>query len=380
MRRFCFFFIALCILLMSFFPGRVFAIEDPTALPNNTFGIHILFPAELEMASKLVNSNGGDWGYVTIPIQSTDRNLEKWQRFLDECRRLHIIPIIRIATYPQGNFWTRPTIFDHLDFANFLNSLSWPIGNRYIIVYNEPNSSLEWGGAVDATHYAAELSHTIDAFKRVSEDFFIISAGLDSYAPNSGSLYKNSYSFLREMQASVPDIFTRIDGFASHSYPSSDFSTNPQYERRGGVSTYREEETFLQQLTGRTIPIFITETGWKQDRLSHEQVSNFYTYAFQNVWHENYIVAVTPFLLNGTGSAFSGFSLIDVNGNTSSIFQTIAHLPKVKGEPVITQEKKQQTTLYAPQDTKSFTNVSPSLPSFSMSGPLKSFLKWFFYR
>src|SRR5581483_6105137 len=136
----------LLLIAFSFIPQKVHAIEDPTTFVNNRFGIHILFPSEVEGAAKLVNSSGGDWGYVTIPVQSTDRDLEKWQRFMDDCKKYHIIPIIRIATYPESNYWTRPTVFDPLDFANFLNSLYWPTKNRYIIVYNEPNSNLEWGG------------------------------------------------------------------------------------------------------------------------------------------------------------------------------------------------------------------------------------------
>ena len=46
------------------------AAENPLAVANNKIGIHVLDPSELPAAAKLVNNNGGDWGYVTIPIQS----------------------------------------------------------------------------------------------------------------------------------------------------------------------------------------------------------------------------------------------------------------------------------------------------------------------
>src|ERR1035437_3215886 len=64
-----------------------FAYYDPTSKPNNIVGIHILFPSELSEAARLVNSTGGDWGYVTIPIQASDKNLIKWQGFMDDARR-----------------------------------------------------------------------------------------------------------------------------------------------------------------------------------------------------------------------------------------------------------------------------------------------------
>ena len=373
-------FLAIFILFLTF-PSKLFAIEDPRNLPNNPFGIHILFTNELESSAKLVNSNGGDWGYVTIPIQSTDRSLEKWQKFMDDSKRLHIIPIIRIATYPQSNFWTRPTIFDHIDFANFLNSLSWPTKNRYIIVYNEPNSNLEWGGAVDAAHYAEELSRTIDAFKRVNEDFFIISAGLDSYAPERGSLYKDAYNFLAEMDRAVPGIFSRIDGLASHSYPSRSFTANPRLEVRGGVISYREELAFIRDRFGRSdLPVFITETGWQQSVLSEDEVASFYQYAFQNIWKEKNIVAVTPFLLNGQASAFSGFSLLRNDGSPNKIFEAIANLPKVKGAPTITQEEEGKRKIVAAEYIKNLQDINADLPGVELSPPLRVFLRWFFER
>src|SRR3989338_4464705 len=105
---------------------------DPVSRTNNIFGIHILFPAELEKAAKLVNSSGGDWGYVTIPIQYGDRDLDKWQDFMSEAQRNHLIPIIRIATEPyfkNTGVWRKANDYDIVDFANFLNSLQWPTTN-----------------------------------------------------------------------------------------------------------------------------------------------------------------------------------------------------------------------------------------------------------
>ena len=60
------------------FPNYSFAIENPLMMKNNKIGVHILFTPEINSASNLINSNGGDWGYVTIPIQAGDKDLEKW--------------------------------------------------------------------------------------------------------------------------------------------------------------------------------------------------------------------------------------------------------------------------------------------------------------
>src|SRR5437870_877090 len=97
MKKFAFLFV---IPLFILFAKPAFAVYDPTSKPNNIFGIHILFPTEIEKATRLVNSNGGDWGYITIPIQYGDRNLEKWQDFMTNARQHHLIPIVRVATEP----------------------------------------------------------------------------------------------------------------------------------------------------------------------------------------------------------------------------------------------------------------------------------------
>ena len=110
-------FVAIALFFSLFLAYPVQASENPLDHPNNKFGVHILFPSELPDAAKLVNSNGGDWGYVTIPIQAGDKDVTKWQDFLDQCGKLHIIPIIRLATegdYFNTAVWRKPSPLDIL--------------------------------------------------------------------------------------------------------------------------------------------------------------------------------------------------------------------------------------------------------------------------
>ena len=189
-------FLVIAILITTQCCKNAYAIEDPLSIPNNKFGVHILFTTELSDASRLFNSNGGDWGYVTIPIQAGDRDLEKWQRFMDDARELHVIPIIRLASenyYFDTKVWRKSHYDDILDFANFLNSLEWPVKNRYIVVFNEVNRSDEWEGNLNPAEYANILGYAVSAFKSLNDDFFIISAGLDNAAPNINGKYMNEY-------------------------------------------------------------------------------------------------------------------------------------------------------------------------------------------
>src|SRR3990167_9546776 len=195
--------------------GYSFATYDPLSVPNNKYGIHILFPEEISEAAHLVNSSGGDWGYVTIPIRASDKNLEKWQKFMDESAKLHLIPLIRIAT--EGDYfikgsWEIPSKYYVIDFANFLNSLNWPTKNRYVIIFNETNRGDEWGGTPDAAEYAQILDYAVDVFKQRSDKFFIIMGGLDNASVDIYQKSVNQFNYMRQMNDEVPGIFGKIDG------------------------------------------------------------------------------------------------------------------------------------------------------------------------
>lgn len=323
-------------------PNNAHAVKDPTATPNNKFGIHILFESELYEASRLVNSSGGDWGYITIPIQASDRDLNKWQKLMDEAKRLHVIPILRLATenyYFETRFWRKPNQSDILDFANFLNSLNWPTKNRYVIIFNEVNRADEWGGKVDPHEYARILSFAVTTFKSASQDFFIISSGMDNASVNSAEAM-NEYDYFLQMNQSVPGIFNQIDGISSHSYPNPAFSQPPSILSGRSIDTYIYEKKFIESLSSKSFPIFITETGWDSEKLGKAQIAQYYSQAFQNAWSEDYIVAVTPFVLSAQMGPFTKFSFLDSSGKPNEIHESYSSIQKVKGTPEINADRK----------------------------------------
>lgn len=325
-----------CVSFLFIFATKSFAIYDPLSVPNNKFGIHILFDSELLKASQLVNSTGGEWGYVLIPIQAGDKDLAKWQKFMDGCKKLKVIPIIRLATegdYFNTKVWRKPKEEDVLDFANFLNSLSWPVKNRYIIVFNEVNRSDEWGGEVNAKEYAELLSYAFSVFKSKSDEFFIINAGLDNAAP-SNNLYMNEYEYMRAMHSSLPGIFNQVDGLASHSYPNPAFSQPPSINTPQSAVSFRYERDLAQSLSNKTLPVFITETGWT-DGVGDEKRAEYYREAFENLWSDPGIVAVTPFLLRAGGGPFKQFTFLKDNDSPTKQHDMVKQLQKTKGRPIL---------------------------------------------
>ncbi len=364
--------------LITYLLSPVYAIESPYSVPNNKVGVHILFPQELDEAANLVNSSGGEWGYVTIPIQAGDRDLSKWQSFMDKARKLHIIPILRLATegdYFNTTVWRKPTEDDIVDFANFLNSLQWPVKNRYIIVFNEPNRNAEWGGQASPGEYASILKYAQEAFKQRSQDFFIISAGLDNAAASDSGY--NEFIFLESMQLSVPDVFKSIDGMGSHSYPNPGFVKSPLVTNSESINSFTFEQQLLQSYTGIVLPVFITETGWSQDLLSDDTVANYYQIAFSQVWNNPQVIAVTPFLLEADSGPFTKFSLIK-NGAKTKEYQAIQSISKIAGKPAISQLVFQSPNVIITQvPVKKFKNNAVlSARSVQLPEGFKLFIKW----
>lgn len=341
MKRYIFVFF---IFLISFYLNILISPQPVVAVGNNKFGIHISHAGDLEKASELVNSSGGDWGYVTLVIRDDEMNRDQWQSFFDRCRKEHLIPIVRLATHLEGESWVKPRIEDMSKWADFLAQFNWPVKNRYIIVYNEPNHAKEWGGAVDPKEYALILDEAIKVFKKRSFDFFVLNAGLDQAAPNSKTTMEES-NFLRQVNEAAPGIFDRLDGWSSHSYPNHGFIGKPWEKGKATVAGYLWEMAFLKNNFGLTkeLPVFNTETGWPQrfgKRITTAEpyydsltVADYIRQAYDLWIKDDKVVAVTPFILNYPFSPFSAFSWLDKDGNTYPQFETTKVIAKEKGEP-----------------------------------------------
>lgn len=318
-----------------------YAIEDPLSVPNNKVGIHIIDQSNIADAKRLINSTNGDWGYVTIVIPQNDRDKSKWQEIFDSLRRSHLIPIVRLATHVEGDSWAKAKTEDAKSWADFLNSLNWVTKNRYVILFNEPNHAKEWGGELNPREYAKVLNEYTKELKNKSDEFYILPAGLDASAPN-GKETMDEELFIEYMNLEVPGVFNIVDGWSSHSYPNPNFSSSPYQTDRKSIRGYEWElETLKKHGLTKNLPVFITETGWAHEEsvsrntsfLDTNTVADYFQYAYQNVWNDSRIVAVTPFVLNYPQPPFDMFSWTKADNTFYPQYFKILELPKVKGEP-----------------------------------------------
>jgi len=327
--------------------------------PNNKFGIHIIAENDLPEAAALVNSSGGQWGYVTLVIREDERDAVRWQRVFDQMRRLKLIPIVRVATRMNNSHWEKPVAEEAVNWAGFLNSLNWPVKTRYVVLFNEPNHAKEWGGSIDPAAFAEITKTYYDTFKNFSKDFFIMPGGLDLAATNSESTMEAS-RFFDAMHTADNFIFTLFDGLASHSYPNPGFSGSPTDSGKTSIKGYKWEINYLKDFGMREdIPVFITETGWVK---SAGNLEENYERAFKETWSDPQIVAVTPFLLSYLATPFDTFSW--KNPETREFYPqyySVQSITKEKGAPVQTHSFEFQSHNIAD------TLISDSEYSFSIN-------------
>lgn len=321
------------IIFISFFVfvGNVKAIYDPTTVPNNHFGVHITDTSDLKNVSKLV----GDWGYVTFVIQKGERDPKRWQAIFDEMRKLHLIPIVRIATAPNGDVWEKPSKDEIDGWVSFLNSLNWVIKNRYVTIGNEPNHASEWGGELDPKGYADYFTNFSYKLKASNEDFFIMPAALDASATNTRTTMEESL-YLSKILEWDQRFFQHVDGWASHSYPNPDFIGSGNGIGKGTVRTFEWELNYLKYLgVSKNFPVFITETGWTHsiDSLTTNIGPKIET-AFKNAWNDKRVIAVTPFIYKYTAPPFDNFSWVNKNGGFYDFYYNVLNLQKIVGVPI----------------------------------------------
>jgi hypothetical protein len=378
---------SLLLVIAGFFlfsAATAYAIENPLTRPNNKMGVHILFDSELSQAAKLVNTSGGDWGYVIIPIQSGDKDMGKWQNFMNTAKKNHVIPILRLATegdYFNTSVWRKPKAEDIIDFANFLDSLDWPTKNRYVVVFNEVNRGDEWGGAANPEEYADILSFAVTVFKSKSQDFFVINAGLDNAAPRQGTAYMNQYDYIRAMNDAVPGIFNQIDGWSSHSYPNPGFSQPPNSTSSMGINSFAYEKQLVRSMSNKDLPVFITETGWTTAAVSDDTIAQYYQQAWNTIWNDPSIVTITPFLLQANGGAFQQFTLTNVDGSLTKQYLALKSLPKHQGYPSIIKAKvlSASTTSLASikPEIRDYTAPPPKPKMFHLTTVFEDVFNWF---
>lgn len=371
--------------------------DQATNRPITKLGIHLmlddhehhwpqaLWKSHMEYARRLV----GEWGYVVAVVRIEDLDeVPKWQYFLDLCRDLHLTPIIRFATFrDSANRWWSAPIRDNEgggyftvaeQYRDFLDNLKWPTKQRYIIVGNEPNRGDEWGNQPNGEAYAHFLGDVSRRLRENDPNVVILNAALDLYAPNTngrpfsdGYRYVDADTFLKQMSNWDKDIFRKIQVWNSHAYPLGPFRELPDQQLlrfdylngavnartmpwpngivNRGINSYTWELFRINELGGPSLPVMITETGWRHREsavanstdaanadVSAAQVADYFEMAFLGnqrwsqyprsgwtPWQDDpRVMAVIPFTLNGAPKDWghSNWLILDPEGKVQGVY------------------------------------------------------------
>ncbi len=306
----------LFLMVVFLFPSDLLAVEA------EVLGIHVLSPHDHDYAIKLLKteSNQEKWHYVTIPLSLNDLDKkDEWVQFFQKCKRNKLIPIVRLTTKYENGSWKRPSRKEIVALFEFLNQLPWPTDRRYVIAFNEVNHAKEWGGQVDSLSYTQTLEFVANWAHTEVADYKVLPAAMDLAAPNSRETTE-AFSYLTQMLNANPWIFDHVDYWNSHSYPNPAFSARPTNTGKNSIRGFEYELNFIKNKTGKEFRVFITETGWVDNRSTRPWLNNYYLYALQHVWSDSRVKGVTPFLLRGSPGPFESFSFFDDGGNPTAMF------------------------------------------------------------
>lgn len=311
------------------------------ASERNIFGLHLTQTGDLDSAKKIINSNGGDWGYITVVIRTDQLDKNTWQDFFDNCRKFHIIPIIRLSTIMDNNSWVAPTKEDIDNLANLLDSLNWPMIPKYIMPFNEINHSKEWGGTIDVKNFVDIFIYTSQKFKSLDSNYYILSSPLDLAASKTKDT-ESAKNIYQEIYKYNPKYFDSFDALASHSYPNHGYVGTPEDTGQHSIRGYQWELEFIRSLgINKTYPVFITETGWphregtkKNNQYYSVKTAADFLIKALDIWQkDDRIMAVTPFIYNYSQEPFDHFSWLDPKEQLYPDYQPIIDLPKNQNHP-----------------------------------------------
>lgn len=231
-------------------------------------------PWKIQRTLELVREMGSPWIVEYFPwayIEPTKGHYH-WAHadtVLEHAQAQGLTVIARIDYVPA---WARPpnTTDRYLapenypDYARFVATFAERYRDRvhYVVVWNEPNLSFEWGyRPVDPEAYVTLLAETYRAVKAVAPETQVVAAGLaPTMAPPGSEWGMDDLEYLRRMYAA--GVSQWCDALAIHAYGYTFPADDPPAE--DAVNFRRAEllRAIMVENGDVAKPCLITEAGW----------------------------------------------------------------------------------------------------------------------
>jgi hypothetical protein len=250
---------------------------------NPLMGIHTRLTDEVEpwkikRSLELVREMGTPWivEYFPWAYYEPEPGRYDWSHadlVVDHARRQGLTVIARLGFVPE---WARPdpevqaTTFTYLDearyddFAAYAAAFAAHFAGRvaHLVIWNEPNISLEWGyRPVDAEAYAALLQAVYDRVKAANPEVVVMGGALaPTLAPVGDPEGMNDLAYLERMLAAGAGQW--MDALAVHAYG---WQEPPDAPASADAINFRRTELLRQILVEAgygNMPLYVTEGGW----------------------------------------------------------------------------------------------------------------------
>jgi hypothetical protein len=257
--------------------------EQNVRTTNPKMGIHTRLTDEVEpwkikRTLEMVREMGATWVVEYFPWAYSEPSPGSfdWSHadlVVDHARRQGLTVIARLGFVPE---WARPdpedqpTTFTYLDeeqygaFAAYVQAFVEHFQGRvgHIVIWNEPNISLEWGyRPVDPEGYTDLLAVAYAAAKAADPDIVVLGGALaPTLAPVGDPEGMNDLDYLRRMLAAGAG--EAMDGLAVHAYG---WKLPPEAPADPAIVNFARTELLRQVLVEagyEDLPVYITEGGW----------------------------------------------------------------------------------------------------------------------
>jgi len=277
--------------------------QQQTVVTRNTLaGVHTRFvdeaePWKIQRGLEMVREMGAPWIVEFFPWAYYEKSKGQFEwsgaeRIIDQANRQGLAVIARLGFVPE---WARPKMIDghettttylapehYRDFAEFAAAFAAHFKGRvrYIVVWNEPNLTNEWGmRRVDPSAYVAMLSIVYPALKRANPDVLVLVGALAPTIERNPDAALSDVTYLNDMYAGlarplqatqsrtkadtrqITGLIRPWDAWALHTYGTT-FA--PEDAPDPAKINFRRVELLRAVMRAHSdnAPIYITESGW----------------------------------------------------------------------------------------------------------------------
>ena len=256
-----------------------FGLQQQVVTQNPKMGVHTRLtdevePWKIQRTLELVREMGAPWivEYFLWAAHEPSRGTFDWSHadlVVDHAVNQGLTVIARLGYVPE---WARPARSSHLlldetgydDFARFAAAFADHFRGRvrYIIIWNEPNLSQEWGfRPVDPAAYTEMLRRVYPAVKAVNPDVSLLAGALaPTLAPPGSEWGMNDLDYLQQMyDAGAAPYF---DILAAHAYGWTFAPDDPPSLDAVNFRRVELEHDIMVRNGDDAKHVMITEGGW----------------------------------------------------------------------------------------------------------------------